>query len=202
MGPPLNGGVILHSVLYEFWRGYLTQPAPDLETAQIEVEALLGQAYRELGQSPPISVISMLRNFIRGDLQLMSTGFRPPAYLEREFRGLAIETEAGTVEIRGRIDRIDVSAEGDYVLYDYKTGSAPTGPPAMLRGEDIQIGAYLLAARSLLPAGRNVGAAYYVLGNSRRAGIFHGDHHRRLQIRKSATCLPHGGDFVEQIKFF
>lgn len=196
---PLERGVILHSVLYEFWRGYLTQPAPDLETAQIEVEALLGQAYRELGQSPPISVISMLRNFIRGDLQLMSTGFRP-AYLEREFRGLAIETEAGTVEIRGRIDRIDVSAEGDYVLYDYKTGSAPTGP-AMLRGEDIQIGAYLLAARSLLPAGRNVGAAYYVLGNSRRAGIFHGDHHRRLQIRKSATCLPHG-DFVEQIKFF
>jgi len=178
-------------VLYEFWRGYLTQPAPDLETAQIEVEALLGQAYRELGQSPPISVISMLRNFIRGDLQLMSTGFRP-AYLEREFRGLAIETEAGTVEIRGRIDRIDVSAEGDYVLYDYKTGSAPTGP-RHAASEDIQIGAYLLAARSLLPAGRNVGAAYYVLGNSRRAGIFHGDHHRRLQIRKSATCLPHGG---------
>lgn len=196
---PLERGIILHRVLDKFWRRYLTGAAPALERAQAEVEGLLRQEYGEYGEKPPIAVISMLRNFVRNDLQLVETGFRP-TYLEREFGGLAIKTEAGPVEIRGRIDRIDVSPEGDYVLYDYKTGSSPTGP-AMIRGEDIQIGAYLLAARDLLPGGRNVGAAYYVIGDSRRAGIFHGDYHRRLLIRKSQTCLS-DQDFTEQIGFF
>lgn len=196
---PLERGIIVHNVLDKFWRRYLKGPIPYLEEAQTEIEGLLRQEYAEFGEKPSIAMISTLRSFIRSDLQLVETGFRP-THLEREFKGLAIETAAGSVEVRGRIDRIDVNPEGAYVLYDYKTGGAPSGPD-MIRGEDIQIGAYLLAARGLLPAGQNVGAAYYVISNSRRAGIFHADYHRRLLIRKSATCLP-DEKFKEQIEFF
>jgi len=53
-----------------------------------------------------------------------------------------------------------------------------------MRGEDVQIAAYLLAARDLLPKGQNVGAAYYKL-DGKRSGILHFDHYQRLLIPKA-----------------
>ena len=126
---------------------------------------------------------------------MVEKGFRPK-YLEKWFHGLAISTSFGHVEVRGRIDRIDLHPSGAYVLYDYKTGTAPT-ISSMLAGYDIQIATYLLAAERLLPQGSNVGVAYYLTGTGRRAGIFHQDYREILAIRRGPNVLS-SEEFIKQ----
>lgn len=196
---PREQGIILHELLDSFWKPHLQGPLPPLENALAELEGLLRNIYKDQGENPPAALVRTMRMFLRKDLELVRGGFRP-RYLERKFRGLAVATPWGAVEINGRIDRIDLNESGDYVLYDYKSGRAPTGK-AMAAGEDIQIAAYLLAAKDILPQGKNVGAAYYLIGGAKRAGIFHADFHRQLGIRKSLNCLG-DQEFADQIGFF
>src|SRR5690606_40678345 len=78
------------------------------------------------------------------------------------------------------------------VLYDYKTGSPPK-LESLLKGEDVQIAAYLLASKTLLPQGRNVGAAYYPIDGAAPRGIFQEDyrseeHTSELQSRENLVC--------------
>jgi len=70
------------------------------------------------------------------------------------------------VHFRGKIDRLDISADGQSVLViDYKTGSA--GPYKALErdvidaGRLLQLGVYSLAAQQLAPDASEVRAAYW-----------------------------------------
>lgn len=180
-------GIIVHQVLHQFWKERLEGPLPEVAEAQGQIEALLYNAYQAEGASPSASLVRALRSFIRKDLLWAEQGFRP-AYLEREFEGLSIPTRWGSISLRGRIDRIDLHPDGAYVLYDYKTGSAPSSG-AMLDGEDVQIAAYLLASRVLLPEQHNVGAAYYLIGDSSRKGIFHDAYIKQLGVRRGKSTL-------------
>ena len=74
--------------------------------------------------------------------------------------------------LRGRIDRIDVSADGRRArVLDYKTGRArsPKAPDRLVKGRALQLPVYRLAVESLL-AGREPGAEvddaqyYHVIG--------------------------------------
>lgn len=123
------------------------------------------------------------------------SGFRP-AYLEQVFQNVVIPTDFGSVSVRGRIDRIDQHPDGAYVLYDYKTGTPPT-IAHLLEGRDVQIAAYLLASETLLPQGRNVGAAYYMVSGSARRGVFHADYHKQLCVRKGKNILA-AEEFAQQ----
>jgi ATP-dependent helicase/DNAse subunit B len=67
----------------------------------------------------------------------------------------------------------------------------------MVEGKDVQIAAYLLAAQDMLPEGRNVGAAYYVIGDRSRKGIFHEDYAKVLRVTKGKNVLDEAG-FTEQ----
>lgn len=74
--------------------------------------------------------------------------------------GLVFETAAGPVEVAGRIDRIDVSADGSrFRVIDYKTGSAQTGtaqgPPAL------QLPIYSRAAAAMTGLPIDTGSAQY-----------------------------------------
>ena len=196
---PSREGSIIHKVLCNFWQTYLNASLPSLDEAQIRIEQIMQEEYHKEGQSPAERVISQLRLFVRNDLTLVEQGFRPQ-YLEMPFRGLAIPTEEGPVELRGIIDRIDLNSQGDYVLYDYKTGGAPT-LTEILSGGDVQIATYLLAAKHLFPQARNVGVAYYLTRDTRRVGIFRREFHKQLMVRGGKNCLG-DEDFLKLIDFF
>ena len=181
-------GIIVHEVLRTFWEQHFTGPLPSVEEGQLLVEELLNGAYQERGSQPPADLIRSMRSFIRRDLQRVQGGFRP-AYVEREFGNVAIPSAYGPVLMRGRIDRIDCHPDGAYVLYDYKTGSNPPKVKSMLEGKDVQIAAYLLAAKTLLPQGRSVGAAYYLIKDAGRPGLFHEAYQTHLGLQKGNSVL-------------
>ncbi len=66
---------------------------------------------------------------------------------------LAIDLGDGrTLQVSGKIDRIDKKPDGTLVLRDYKTGRAPRDDGGMFRGgRQLQIPFYLLAAERLFP---------------------------------------------------
>ncbi len=196
---PRQEGIILHEVLKRFWQEHLEGPLPALAAAQAVIEGLLREEYEKAGEELPAGTLRTFREFIREDLFLTEQGFRP-RYLERRLPNFSLETDAGPVQISGFIDRIDQSPGGEYVLYDYKTGGAPK-PAEILNGRDVQIAAYLLAAKKLIPQGRNVGMAYYLTGEKKRVGIFHADFHRQLLIHRGKNCLAQE-EFQEQLEFF
>ncbi|WP_177209215.1 PD-(D/E)XK nuclease family protein [Natronobacterium haloterrestre] len=70
-----------------------------------------------------------------------------------------IQLPGSSVSLHGKIDRIDVTADGGLVAYDYKTGSTPSTGDT-LDGYAFQLTAYLLMAEEALD-GEAVGASYY-----------------------------------------
>jgi ATP-dependent helicase/DNAse subunit B len=79
------------------------------------------------------------------------------------------------VRLRGRIDRIDVSSDGDAVVYDYKGGDAPAAARWIADGK-LQVALYMLAAEQLLGL-RAVGGFYQPLAGKelRARGVLDGD---------------------------
>ena len=197
----LDEGRIVHSVLQKFWENHSEGPLPTISQGQGEVEGLLQEHYAELGMPAPPRLLRMLRRFIRYDLGLASQGWRP-TFLERRFRGLMIPVVLADgseyqVELRGVIDRIDLAPDGSYVLYDYKTGSAPTATEVRL-GKDVQIAAYLLAAQELLPAAETW-VGYYLTTTAKRVGIFQEDW-TGPPLRRATTAWL--GGLLAQLGFF
>jgi ATP-dependent helicase/nuclease subunit B len=76
------------------------------------------------------------------------------------------------VQVRGKIDRLDMTADGGIVGMDYKTGSTPSESDT-IDGHAFQLPAYLLMAETALDA-EPIGASYY-------------------QVNPTASVSPHGG---------
>jgi len=76
-------------------------------------------------------------------LQEAAFGFddRPP---------LTLEGDAGTLRVRGQIDRMDLAGD-QVIVIDYKTGTTKRDVEGMAEGREFQMAIYLLAARALLP---------------------------------------------------
>jgi ATP-dependent helicase/DNAse subunit B len=89
------------------------------------------------------------------------------------------------VRLRGRIDRVDASAGGEAVVYDYKGGRAPAGA-RWIRDGSVQVALYMRAVESLLRLSV-VGGFYQPLtGEDLRArGVLDGDAGLRLESVRS-----------------
>lgn len=77
---------------------------------------------------------------------------------------LNIETEMGTIHLKGRIDRVDVNhTSKNFAVIDYKTGNLP--PLAEIKSaQSVQLPLYLMAAKTLLfPTYQPAGAYFYAL---------------------------------------
>ncbi|GAK59359.1 nuclease subunit B homolog [Candidatus Vecturithrix granuli] len=86
-----------------------------------------------------------------------------------------------TIRVRGKIDRIDVAfpssanqaGQANVVIYDYKTGSLPSGQK-LKEGRFLQLPIYILAAQELLGEAYNVIAGgYYQLQSPQEIGKKH-----------------------------
>jgi ATP-dependent helicase/DNAse subunit B len=79
------------------------------------------------------------------------------------------------VRVRGRIDRVDVSADGAAIVYDYKGGRAPAGA-RWIRDGSVQVALYMRAVEQLL--GLEVVGGFYqpLTGQDLRArGVLDGE---------------------------
>src|SRR5690606_31568793 len=70
--------------------------------------------------------------------------------------------EDWTLRLRGKVDRVDMDADGYYALYDYKSGAAPS-MEAIRSGDQLQLPLYLWVLQETfgLHPDQAVGAAYY-----------------------------------------
>ena len=163
-------------------RGQLPSPGESWGTpARDRLFAIADAAFlrlQERGVTGKYLLWQMAMQDIRDDLE---------SFLEedgnlRQFQGtglVRVEAEFGTgqsnlevldpetqLRFRGKIDRLDISADGQSVLVlDYKTGNA--SPYSGLKddiidaGRRLQLGVYSLAARRLVPDATDVRAAYW-----------------------------------------
>lgn len=79
---------------------------------------------------------------------------------------------SGDVIIKGVIDRLDIANIADQAYYrivDYKTGSYNVGHARLIRGEEIQMGVYMLACRQMYPEARSAG---FFINNIRDAQYY------------------------------
>ena len=130
---------------------------------------LLREALAELHERHPLSVaperVPGARRRLTADLERYlecaaeQASPLEPAHLELEFGfdqdGLSPLELGEGVLLRGRIDRVDVAAGGEAVVYDYKGRSAPPGA-SWARDGTFQVALYMHAVERLLghaPAG-------------------------------------------------
>ncbi len=89
--------------------------------------------------------------------------------------------EVGGVKLRGRIDRVDVGASGEAVVYDYKASQAPAAA-RWIRDGNLQVALYMRAVEQLLEL-RVVGGFYQPLSGKdlRARGVLDGDSHTGIE---------------------
>ncbi|MFC4076878.1 PD-(D/E)XK nuclease family protein [Salinithrix halophila] len=107
--------------------------------------------------------------------------------------------EGRRIRLRGKVDRLDTDEEGFYVLYDYKSGSAPDRAEVKA-GAHLQLPLYLwvLQEEFGLDPDKAVGAAFYTAGsrrvgqgptNNRNEGLWRREEAQRAGISKRISGL-------------
>ncbi|KUG21402.1 atp-dependent nuclease, subunit b [hydrocarbon metagenome] len=101
------------------------------------------------------------------------------------------EDGSETILLRGRIDRVDVSPDGAFMVTDYKTGSVQTRLKDIMEGKALQLPLYLRAVE-LLTGLQGAAGAYYTVrrGDIRCRPIFwdqgRRDHFAPFRVAKSS----------------
>ena len=180
---PLDVGLIYHGLLERFFRalakskalgGRLTEANRAAALALLDESA--GAYFKHLESHGRVGSAALWqvqkRNILRDVRGLVDwhierlSGWRA-AYMEVQFGArtagnveppgrrdpITVDGPHGPVRLSGRIDRIDLAAEGEpgYQVIDYKSGAAPSKRD-MQAGTSFQLPIYLWAAEAMLPA--------------------------------------------------
>ncbi len=106
-----------------------------------------------------------------------------------------LETENGTLRLGGRIDRVDVNANGTARVIDYKSSVGSFGKASFENGTHIQAAAYADAAELCLGMGSNGGGYYWGINDGKL--VDGSDCDWREFFRKFADGIS-GGNFPAQ----
>lgn len=176
---PLEEGNLIHETLRIYWE----------KKGQIPIDEILAEQFKAANQPLTRRILDMVTAFNRKDVELVeSTGYYP-THLEKRFSDLIITTDFGSIKLNGIVDRIDVNADGGFVIYDYKTGANPTVRD-VIKGENLQLQVYLLASGELV-AGQAHGIAFYSIRTGSRTGLWRDSTHRKLGLtRRNSGITP------------
>jgi ATP-dependent helicase/DNAse subunit B len=195
---PLARGGLAHAVLKDTLEGLRRETgSARLTPASLgRARGLLVEALAHNEAAHPLSVAPergmAVRRRLQADLErylehaAASDSPLEPGALELGF-GFEADDERGEasdlpalelgdgLRLRGRIDRVDMGAHGEAVVYDYKGGNAPAGA-RWIRDGRLQVALYMHAVEQLLQL-RAIGGFYQPLtGTDLRArGVLDGD---------------------------
>ncbi len=174
-------GDLIHGVLSRCYRslqedGLLPLAPERLAEAQKRADALIGQEVE--GPDCPGSAAERrvaafkLRSMARRLFQAEAASGGCLVFQTAEVRvGAADGVDIGGLRVRGRIDRIDGTPDGEgrFVL-DYKSGSIPS-PSAIGTAEGLQLPLYLLALEAEEQGPGTLGGAYVSLSEGAVSGV-------------------------------
>ncbi len=187
---PREKGTLIHRVLYRFYHDLPPENRTETALRQIAEQewqktplppSILTDIQREMFLGSP-SRPGLFAKFLESERQWLTRTGLTPAYFEQSFGSLlsgdgsaphaALELELGgdKISLRGFIDRIDLTADGGWVVVDYKTGNIPSHRD-IEEGVSLQLPLYLLAVRQIMRAKRQngvpVAAVYYGIKSNR-----------------------------------
>ena len=183
----LDRGLLVHDILEDFVKeaiaaGTLPRPGETWDEGDRERLAQIAEARFKEAESNGVTgkpllwelakqdIRDDLETFLEEDSTLRAGNGTSRVLAETDF-GIGAESPEvrdpeTNLRFRGRIDRIDLNADGTSALViDYKTGSArsysPLDKDVIDGGKRLQLGVYSLAARHLVPEAANILAAYW-----------------------------------------
>ena len=152
-------GSLYHAILEDYFRNGGDLPAViEKHFQQFERDGVTG--YPTVWEIKKEIIRQELTAFASREARRLGADWIPSEF-ERAFENLLV---APPVRLRGKIDRIDRSADGQRArVLDYKTGKLPRGlqEDSLAGGEALQLPLYLLAAEQLLPGITVEAASYY-----------------------------------------
>ncbi|HNQ25828.1 MAG TPA: PD-(D/E)XK nuclease family protein [Methanoregulaceae archaeon] len=116
------------------------------------------------------------------------SGTDDPASVE-EAVALTSSDGCEQLRIRGRIDRIDISPEGLFLIYDYKTGRGHPKIKDIEEGKALQLPLYLRAFEALSEK-RGVAAGYYQIRKEVRRDLLLCDEQARCLVASRTKVTP------------
>lgn len=203
----VDKGKLLHDILYEFLHGHTDESliperldeyreemrklSTDLLTAYEHLALPLNPALWELEKA---DLTDVTLNFLEAEVKYqeqvaphrvqphwleLGFGMTDPEKTHSALRPQHLTLQRGddAIRIRGRIDRVDRSSDGQFVAYDYKS-SRGFSRADMEEGRDLQIPLYIRAIREIfLNEGESViGGGYYAISDGKRLnGLYRAD---------------------------
>jgi putative RecB family exonuclease len=142
-------GTLVHRALERlFWHHPAGRRSPEAATAE------LAAAWAELADDPDIADLGLDEAgaaSLRADAAAMVERYftlEDPDRVRAVGTELTMEADVGGVRLRGIIDRLDIDADGELVVVDYKTGRVP--PPQAEQGRLAGVQLYALVCQAVL----------------------------------------------------
>jgi ATP-dependent helicase/DNAse subunit B len=115
---------------------------------------------------------------------------------------ISLASPHGPIRIRGRIDRIDLPADGSagFQVIDYKTGSAPTATN-MAEGTSFQLPIYIWACEEILPKEERAGrvlAFFLPIRSPRKSGALTSTDAKGNPNEKYERALARAAEYIRR----
>jgi RecB family exonuclease len=189
-------GSLIHEVLARFFAELSTHDRPrageaytlaDFERLERiaqdrlrQIEAVGDAGHPLVWEATRRELLADLRTFLARDTDWRRAGGGKggmvPTYFEKafgdnqEWAAVEVPFEGGMLRVRGRMDRVDLSADGRRAqVFDYKTGSASRykslEPDPIEAGKKLQLAIYSRAVARALGESVRTGAAYWFISS-------------------------------------